>query len=114
MAPPHAPAAAGQRGYALIALLVILGTGLLYYLVRQMEQPAVAARHGEASLKAMSLAKQALLGYAATYRDSHANEMFGHLPCPDTDGDGIADRWRNGDPGVGRATTSAVRKIPRS
>lgn len=91
MAPPHAPAAAGQRGYALIALLVILGTGLLYYLVRQMEQPAVAARHGEASLKAMSLAKQALLGYAATYRDSHANEMFGHLPCPDTDGDGIAE-----------------------
>ena len=32
---------------------------------------------------ALSKAREALLGYAATYREAHPNEVFGYLPCPD-------------------------------
>lgn len=35
------------------------------------------------SVLALSKAREALLGYAATYRDSRPNEVFGYLPCPD-------------------------------
>lgn len=79
-----------EGGYALLALLAILGAGVLFLLVRQMSLPAAPQRQ-EVGLKALATAKQALLGYAATYRDAHPTSMFGYLPCPDTDGDGIAD-----------------------
>lgn len=38
---------------------------------------------------AQQLAKAALLGYAVRYRDLHATESFGYLPCPDTKGTGV-------------------------
>ncbi len=40
------------------------------------------------SVQALSQAREALLGYAATYRDFHSNEVFGYLPCPDMGGAG--------------------------
>lgn len=35
------------------------------------------------SVLALAQAREALIGYAATYRDLHPNEVFGYLPCPD-------------------------------
>ncbi len=32
-----------------------------------------------------------MLAYAITYRDTHSDDVFGYLPCPDADGDGSAD-----------------------
>lgn len=46
---------------------------------------------------ALAQAKEALIGYAATYRDAHPDnganrdKLFGYLPCPDTDNDGFAE-----------------------
>ena len=36
-------------------------------------------------------AKEALVGYALAYADTHANSLPGYLPCPDTNGDGDAE-----------------------
>jgi hypothetical protein len=36
-------------------------------------------------------AKEALIGFAATYAETHPGQPQGYLPCPDHDGDGSAD-----------------------
>ncbi|HEX8964124.1 MAG TPA: hypothetical protein VF801_14070 [Rhodocyclaceae bacterium] len=46
-------------------------------------------RRAEAVAADLQAAKTALIGYAASYRDLHADQNFGHLPCPDTTGSGI-------------------------
>ncbi|MBK8525068.1 MAG: hypothetical protein IPL58_14020 [Betaproteobacteria bacterium] len=43
------------------------------------------------SQNALEQARQALIGYAATYRDFKAGQMFGYLPCPDSNNDGNAE-----------------------
>jgi hypothetical protein len=35
---------------------------------------------------ALAQAKEALIGFAANYRDTHPGTVFGYLPCPDVDG----------------------------
>ena len=40
----------------------------------------------ERTALALSQAREALIGYATTYRDTHPGEVFGYLPCPDTGG----------------------------
>jgi len=77
------------KGSALIVILIILGVAAALLVGaltsnRQIERDKIAA-------DVMSKAKEALIGYAATYRDSHPGEVFGYLPCPDTNNDGIAD-----------------------
>ncbi len=39
----------------------------------------------------LKTAKHALLGYAMSYADRNANALPGFLPCPDINGDGLAD-----------------------
>ena len=84
-----------SRGVALIILMTIVALGVMTFLTMQLESIGTYQRaaqndsgSGNAALKQ---ARDALLGYAITYRDSHAGEVFGYLPCPDRDGDGIAD-----------------------
>jgi hypothetical protein len=50
------------------------------------------------------LAREALLGFAATYRNKeHPNADFGYLPCPDLDGDGSSETCGGqGQTSVGR------------
>jgi hypothetical protein len=54
----------------------------------------------------MAQAKAALIGYAATYRDTHSGEPFGLLPCPDTDNDGVAEA------SCGSADVSVIGRLP--
>ncbi len=96
----------GEGGYALVALMALVGIGVMFFLVRQFSGVGGQGPRQEAALDALLVAKQALIGYAATYRDSHADDMFGYLPCPDTNGDGSAD------PPCGAAGQSAVGFLP--
>lgn len=96
----------GEGGYALVALMALVGIGVMVFLVRQFSGVGSQGPRQEAALDALLVAKQALIGHAATYRDNHADEMFGHLPCPDTNGDGSAD------PPCGGAGQSAVGFLP--
>lgn len=72
-----------QRGAALLLLLVLMA-GWLALVPWFFPRPA-------APDPALSQAKEALIGFAATYRDRYPDQMFGYLPCPDRDGDGVAD-----------------------
>jgi hypothetical protein len=75
----------------LAVFLLILILGVVFATVSQLELASRPLARSEASLQALAQAKEALIGYAATYRDTHPGEVFGHLPCPDTDGDGVAE-----------------------
>jgi hypothetical protein len=76
-------------------LMVLLAMGVLYFVTLQLE--AVSLYQKEAlqggGRDSLTQAREALLGHAATYRDNpaHTTEVFGYLPCPDTDGDGESD-----------------------
>lgn len=79
-----------QHGYALLLALLAVTMGALYAVVSQLEHVSRRYGRGEDGMGALALAREALLGYAATYRDSHGTEVFGYLPCPDLSGDGNA------------------------
>ena len=86
--------AARARGAALIVLMALLTMGVFYFLTVQIEAISLyerAAKQGSGG-DSLTQAREALLGYAATYRDdpAHTTEVFGYLPCPDTVGDGQA------------------------
>ncbi|TRZ68526.1 MAG: hypothetical protein D4S02_03620, partial [Rhodocyclaceae bacterium] len=75
----------------MLIMLVIVVMGSMFAVTSQLEFVSRKYSRGEATLKSLTLAKEALIGYAATYRDSNSNEVFGYLPCPDiASGDGTA------------------------
>jgi len=72
-----------QVGAIALALMLMLGMviGLLVIsFARSVQGNNVADTR---TVLAMANAREALLGYATTYRDTHPNEVFGYLPCPD-------------------------------
>ena len=76
------------RGFALLALLVLLTLGGLYFFVNNMTPEAVAVRRAQHTSDSMNLARDALLGYALKYRedqttDGQSSEVYGYLPLPD-------------------------------
>jgi hypothetical protein len=104
-----------SRGAVLIILMTILAMGMLYFVVRQLEAVSTYQRELQIQTNAggdvLAQAREALLGYAVTYRDdpTHAAETFGYLPCPDLVGDG-----RAGDTGgaCGTAGQASVGLLP--
>ena len=84
-----------QGGYALVLMLALLIAGSIYTILHYLDAAGTATSQTSTTARALMQARDALLGYAATYRESHADEGFGYLPCPDTDGDGIAETTCN-------------------
>lgn len=87
------PRSGAERGYALIIMMVLLVVGSLYAVVNQFNKATLQGERVADTNRALQMAKAALLGYAATYPDDpdHADATYGLLPCPDMDGDGVAD-----------------------
>ncbi|MFA7282083.1 MAG: hypothetical protein WC100_18530, partial [Sterolibacterium sp.] len=97
-----------QRGVALLIMLVLAVMGSLFAVTSQLEfVTRKFARSGE-TFRVLTLAKEALIGYAMTYRDdaNHPNDVFGYLPCPDQTGDGEAK------PNCANAGIAAVGLLP--
>jgi hypothetical protein len=72
-----------QDGYALVLVLAALGVGVLVLAAGALGQARGTAERDAATAAALQHARQALLGYAAGYRDNHPGEVFGYLPLPD-------------------------------
>lgn len=91
MHPPRIlPPRSRQQGATLLLLaLILLIGGMTFFFSRVGDNPSVG--RDKISQDALEQARQALIGYAATYRDTHVGEMFGYLPCPDTNNDGAAE-----------------------
>jgi|GEM_PF-780430 len=81
-----------QQGVALLIMLVLAVMGSLFAVTSQLEFVTRKFARGDETFKALTLAKQALIGYALTYRDdpSHPDDVLGYLPCPDQTGNGVA------------------------
>ncbi len=75
-----------QRGAAFIVMLVILVVGVTAVLVGSLKSAEIKIDRDEKTAMALAQAKEALVGYAATYAN-----FPGSLPCPDTDNDGVSD-----------------------
>lgn len=79
-----------QPGFALLIMLIIVVMGSMFAVTSQLEFASRKYSRDEATLKSLALAKEALIGFAATYRDTHPDingnlvEVLGYLPCPDT------------------------------
>ncbi len=81
-------------------LMALLTMGVLYFVTAQLEALSLYQREAqqlEGGSSSLEQAREALLGHAARYRDTHPDgsnkyvEVFGYLPCPDLNGDGEAD-----------------------
>ena len=78
-----------ERGAALIALVVVLALGSGIVTIGWMEATARSAHVSLRTEAALAAARDALVGYAASYPDQHAGRHGpGYLPCPDTSGNG--------------------------
>ena len=80
-----------QNGSALLAFVLLLIVGTSYLLVSKLNANVVIAQGNLETREALSMAKQTLIGYAATYPDHHPGFGPGYLPCPDGNNDGFTD-----------------------
>lgn len=80
-----------QRGSAILIILTIIGIGAAFMLVSAFNKATQQTERDKVTTAALVQAKEALIGFAVTYRDAHPNEVFGYLPCPDTNNDGVSD-----------------------
>lgn len=77
-----------EYGATLIIFLTIIMLGATAILLSELNHSRFQIDNQTA--KVLAQAKQALLGYALTYAETHSGQPQGYLPCPDNDGDGSA------------------------
>lgn len=90
-----------ERGFALILFVVLLVMAALYFVVGELDPSRMKSRRVTDTSQTMAQAKEALVAFAATYRDRNSDSVFGYLPCPDT-----ADKSGIQVPGDGEAAAS--------
>ena len=75
-----------QNGAVLMVMLVIMIVGIAAILVNSLTSSAVKTARQQTTVSALAQAKDALIGFAITYGDTHSGQVHGYLPCPDTSG----------------------------
>jgi hypothetical protein len=100
-----------QRGAALMILLLIAGVLGAFFAMHALNSNT---ERDKVTAAVLAQAKDALLGYAVTYRDNHANEMFGYLPCPDIDNATATPGQADADAACSGKDISTLRRLPWS
>ena len=78
-----------QRGAALLALVLALALGSGLVTIEWLEAAARSSHAARRTEAALAAARDALIGYAASYPDQHRGRAGpGYLPCPDRTGNG--------------------------
>ncbi len=101
-----------QHGSVILIILTLIGIGAAFLLVSALNKASDQIARDKITTVALAQAKEALIGYAATYRDAHpdaggyTDKVFGYLPCPDTNNDGI------GDPPCGNKDVTVAGRLP--
>ena len=94
-----------QRGAALLLFALIAIVSLSALLLAGLNSKGPESPQAK-SLGVLQTAREALIGYSLSFADLNANRLPGYMPCPDTDGDGLAD-MPCGSPGE-----SAIGRLP--
>jgi hypothetical protein len=74
---------ARQRGAIGLLLMVMIGLSIGLLIIGYARNVSGSDVVDPRTILALSKAREALLGYATTYRDTHTGEGFGYFPCPD-------------------------------
>lgn len=98
-----------QRGAVLLAALLVLIIGSSFLLLSRLNAAARQSYRDEQTARALSEAKDALIGFALAYADTHLGQPPGYLPCPDFDGNGRAEPDNNK---CGTAGESVIGRLP--
>ena len=101
-----------QKGLALIVLLFAVLLGAAALLIQALRPTTLQRSRAAASDAALALAKEALLAYALTYGDFHANKLPAYLPCPDGGTRGVNQHEGSPDPPCGRKGVSVIGRLP--
>ncbi len=81
-----------QRGVALLIILLIIGTGALFALLRTQNQNNLQLERNKKTVGALAIAKESLIGYAVSMNlQPNSPARPGDLPCPDNNNDGSAE-----------------------
>lgn len=104
-----------QNGIALlvlIAAMTILTAAVTASALKHLGGTQVTSDKRTAS--ALAQAKEALIGYAITYSDTHNGQVAGYLPCPDINGRDLAGNPAEGvaDPSCGSQDISQIGRLP--
>jgi hypothetical protein len=70
-----------MQGSALVFILIIMVVGAAFLVSALKSNPQI--ERDKITADALAQAKDALIGYAATFADKDVRYVFGHLPCPD-------------------------------
>lgn len=98
-----------QRGAALLVILMVVGVLGTFFALRAFNNNV---ERDLVTTAALAQAKEALLGFAVTYRDRNPgvggslDKPFGYLPCPDTNNDGDAE------PSCGFKDVTVIGRLP--
>jgi type II secretory pathway pseudopilin PulG len=98
-----------QRGAALLIMLVMLVIGIAAVLVNSLTSSTVNTARQEKTAAALAQAKDALIGYAVTYGDTHSGQVHGYLPCPDNAG---GNPEGSAEPNCGTQDVSVIGRLP--
>ncbi|MBZ0144452.1 MAG: hypothetical protein K8F56_12810 [Rhodocyclaceae bacterium] len=91
---PHPRATRHEQGAALLLFMILVVMAALAYLISNLTPEAIERRRNLQSQEALTLAREALIGYALRYRDDQVAKdlnsdgdddrvMYGYLPLPD-------------------------------
>ena len=76
-----------QSGYALLIIVSLMLAATSAVAVKAINNNGNnQIARDKLTAAALAQAKEALIGYAITYGDTHSGEVQGYLPCPDTSG----------------------------
>lgn len=99
-----------QQGNVLAIMAILMAALMLGALTDQ--RAAIEHAHHQTTEAALMQAREALVGFAATYRDTRESQSaretqsFGYLPCPNTDSYGASDKT------CGLTLVSALGRLP--
>ena len=100
-----------QHGAALLVMLVIMVVGIAAILVNSLTASSVKTARQANTAAALAQAKDALIGYAVTYGDTHSGQMPGYLPCPDPNGNAGVNGEGSSET-CGNQNVSAIGRLP--
>jgi hypothetical protein len=104
-----------QQGFALFLLAILLATATATVTVKALNHRSgyTQLARDQITVAALAQAKDALIGYAITYGDTHPGNVYGFLPCPDIDGTNF-NKPAQGvpDPTCGTQNVSQIGRLP--
>jgi hypothetical protein len=98
-----------QKGVFALAVVAMLGVLITLLIIGYAQDQIGQRTFAPQTASALAQAKEALVAYAATYRDTHPIETFGYLPCPD---DGSSANEGQAAGGCGTTDATVIGRLP--